>query len=75
MVMTARHDRKSDDLSRGGRRPGMTPTDHPEPDISDESHEPDPTIGRVPPQDREADPPEKTGQRGSKQRAAGTGRR
>ena len=73
--MTPRHDHKSDDLSRGGRGPDMTPIDNPEPDISDESHEPDPRTGRVPSQDREADPPEKKGQRGSKQRAAGTGRR
>jgi hypothetical protein len=73
--MTARHDRKSDDLSSGGRGAGMTPIDNPEPDISDESHEPDATTGRAPSQDREADPPEKKGRRGSNQRAAGTGRR
>ncbi len=70
--MTPRHNRKSDDLSRG---PGMTPIDHPEPDISDESRDPDPATGRVPSQDREADPPEKKGQRGSSQRATRAGRR
>jgi hypothetical protein len=70
--MTTRHDRKSGDLSRG---PGMTPIDNPEPDISDESHEPDSTTGRLPSQDSEVDPTEKKAQRSSKRKAAGTGRR
>ena len=47
--MTTRQ-RKSEDLSRN---PGMTPIDNPEPDLSDEKHEPDATTGRLPSQDRD----------------------
>jgi hypothetical protein len=47
--MTTRQ-RKSEDLSRN---PGMTPIDNPEPDLSDEKHEPDETTGRLPSQDRD----------------------
>lgn len=45
--MTTGH-RKSEDLSRN---PGMTPIDNPEPDLSDETHEPDEGTGRLPSQD------------------------
>ena len=48
--MTTRQQRKSEDLSRN---PGMTPIDNPAPDLSDETHEPDETTGRLPSQDRD----------------------
>ncbi len=47
--MTPWHQSKSEDLSRN---PGMTPIDNPAPDLSDETHEPDETTGRLPSQDR-----------------------
>jgi hypothetical protein len=31
----------------------MTPIDNPQPDLSDEKHEPDATTGRLPSQDRD----------------------
>ena len=48
--MATRQRRKSGDLSRN---PGMTPIDNPAPDLSDETHEPDETTGRLPTQDRD----------------------
>ena len=47
--MTPWQQRKSEDLSRN---PGMTPIDNRAPDLSDETHEPDETTGRLPSQDR-----------------------
>jgi hypothetical protein len=72
--MTTRRNRKSEDLSRG---PGMTPIDNPEPDISDDSHEPNSTTGRLPSQDEDSDPTEKKQPttRGTKRRAAKAGSR
>ncbi len=70
--MTTRHDRKSDDLSRG---PGMTPIDNPEPDVSDVSHEPDSSTGRLPSQDTDADVTENKKERDTNKRASGAGRK
>ena len=72
--MTTRRSRKSEDLSRG---PGMTPIDNPEPDISDDSHEPNSTTGRLPSQDEDRDEMEKKqpSTRGTKRRAAKAGSR
>jgi hypothetical protein len=69
--MTTRQ-RKSQDLSRN---PGMAPIDNPEPDLSDEKHEPDSTTGRLPSQDRDRNTDSATDNRRSVKDAGKTRRR